>query len=103
MRKDWGNMGKIANLKKKAENKLRPYTEWKKIVPQTDKSALGIKTCNNKAKASISARLHKAEYQEETELQSYKLVTVLLDVSQRDWKISSLEYWNKLHMKLYVQ
>lgn len=89
---------------RKAGNKLRPYTEWKKTVPETDKAALDIKTCNNKARrGSIVARLHKAEYGEETELQRYKLVTVLLDVSQRDWKISSLEDWNKLHMKLYVQ
>lgn len=76
----------------------------KEDVPQSEKAALDIKTCNNKArKASISARLHKVDYQEEAELQRYKLVTALLDVSQRDWKISSLEDWNKLHMKLYVQ
>lgn len=93
-------MGKIANPKNKTGNKLGLNKEWKEIVPQTDKAALDIKTYNNKARR---ARLHKVEYQGERELQRYKLVTAFLDVNQRDWKISSPEDWNKLHMKLYVQ
>lgn len=64
-------MDRIPNLKKKTGSKLRPYTKWKKRVSQTDKAALDIETRNNKARrARISARLLKAEYQEEREIQT---------------------------------
>lgn len=45
----------------------------------------------------------KRKYLEETEQQRYNLIAVLLDVSQRDWKIPSPEDWKKLQTESHVQ
>ncbi|XP_053825814.1 uncharacterized protein LOC128803183 [Vidua macroura] len=50
----------------------------------TDKAALDNKTCNKARRASISARLHKVEYQEETEIQTVKLQELLADERKGD-------------------